>query len=228
MKLQNVYVGELLDIRKGAIYCDVREACKVLMRPHAPGVIMTMTYLPDAENYWIAGVVTGQMRDLQYNAIFTSSSEAEKRCDLLVSKGFPKSIIVCRELKINTRAEVYPDIKTEDHFKCERDLARLQKAFEAGLHADNTNRQFTLQIGEDGHIDQSEFGIIDFFGPDWTTVEAAKEVLHSIGTAYKLLKEIAVVNPDEQPNKWYRLQKQAAEMTKDYTAEPNPDPSVDQ
>lgn len=230
MKLQNVYVGELLNIRKGAVYCDVREAAKLIMRPYKAGIVMSVTYLPDAEEYWIAGIVTGQVRDLQFNSIFISSIEAEKHCDKLAARGIPKRDIVCRALPINTKAEVYPDIKTEEHFACERELTQIKEALQSGLFVSNLGKTVPISV-VDAQTDNGTYlsmpegyRVMDISGPDWTQPEDADAAYKAIAQAQTILRELATIDPDAQPNKLAKLIKLAGRYMNPFDSTPDHNP----
>jgi hypothetical protein len=234
MKMQNVYIGQYHDIRHSAVYADIREAVKEVMRPNAPGTVFQICFLPESKDgkYWVAGTIGSLNWDPRYNQIFTESSKAEQHVDALLLRGWPKAAVLVKELKINAKGPDNIDIKTEEHYRCEVELAAVHRALERGLPCANAQTivPFTLQK-LDGGFSLSippGFALIDLSTAGWSTFDTAT-LWDNVKTAARLLDEISRVDPDSQPRKWARLQTQAQEFgifhaEHDRKDDPNDDP----
>lgn len=214
--MPNVYVGQLVDIRHGAVYSNITEAVKEVCRAQKPGMVICFIYLPDTPNgkYWISGTI-GPAANTKWNLIFTNSSDAEKHADSLIARGFPKSEVVCKELKIHTKGPEVIDIKTEEHFKVERELNAIKAALDVGIPYDNDSQTLRLTAEwEDGAIRLSypggEASILHLPSPGWTRPIDYHIAMETIQHASSLLRQLSLVDPETQPIKWERLRKQAA------------------
>lgn len=227
MKMPNVYVGQLADIRHGAVYSNITEAVKEVCRAQQPGMVICFIYLPESPTgkYWIAGAV-GPAANTKWNLIFTNSSDAEKHVDLISARGFSRSELVCKELKINTKGPNVVDIKTEEHFACERELSTIKSAIENGLPVDNSSNRMPLELFENGFNRPATFGIFNLSAPAWTQPESYILAMGFIREAAKLLAEFAIVDPDTQPRKWARLQESAATFAGEHQSDEGADDSA--
>lgn len=216
MKMPNVYVGQFHDIRHGAVYTNILEAVKEVTRAQQAGMVIQFCYLPDAEKYWIAGTI-GKGWDPRYNFIFTSSSEAEQHIDKVLAKGWPKAQVLCKELKIVEKGPDTIDIKTEEHLVIEREAKELRDCIERGFPIANDDKTFYPKlVWEDSKYhfswDMSETVIINLDAGVWSKVEDPVNLFECVKRSVKLLKEMAEVDQDEQPNKWRRLQGEAIKL----------------
>lgn len=211
--MPNVYVGQLADIRHGAVYANITEAVKEVCRAQKPGMVICFIYLPDSPEgkYWIVGAI-GPAANTKWNLIYTNSSDAEKHAESLIARGFPKSEVICKELKVHTKGPDVIDIKTEEHFICERELNLLKAAIEKGVVADNSSSVMKLTIDEGDLYVEKKFAIIDTSVHALSFFENPQEVLDNLAVQRKLLLEVSLVDPDEQPIKWERLRREAAHL----------------
>lgn len=214
MKAQNVYVGQLYNPNHSAVYADVREAVKEVMRPMQAGFSVIFIHLPEPGpegKYWVAGTA-GENADPRKTFIFMESSKAEQHVDGLLLRGWPKSQVVCKQLTINTKGPQNIDIKTDEHYKCEQEVALLNRLLDKGLVASNSQTMVPLSLGPDSLlIDRDRFAILDMKVAGFSEMDATT-LWDNVSRAATLLKEIAQVDPDEQPRKWARLQQQAADF----------------
>jgi len=222
MKMLPVYVGQLADIRYGAVYATITEAVKEVCRALQPGQVMVFINLPESPTgkYWIAGAI-GPAANTKWNLIFTNSSDAEKHMETIQARGFSKKELVCRELKIHTKGPDVIDIKTEEHFICERELGQLKAAMNKGIVADNSSAIMQLTFEEGSFLTSEKFAIVDIQAHPLHTLEDPIKVLEDLATQRKLLVEMAAVDPDTQPNKWSKLQKQVAALIQRNHENPN-------
>jgi len=228
MKMPNVYVGQLNDIRFGAVYSNITEAVKEVCRAQQAGMVICFIYLPDSPTgrYWIAGAV-GPAANTKWNLIFTESSKAEEHVDKIAKRGFSRSELVCKELKIIAKGPDVIDIKTEDHFLCERELKILKDAVANGLTVDNSEKRMPLELFDGVLRPAVDYGIFELGAPGWTQPTEYHQAMGAVRNAAKLLREVSLVNTDEQPRKWARLQTAAAEFAADFINDESKDDSAE-
>lgn len=215
MKMQNVYIGQKMDPRHSAVYTSIDEAVKELLRPHQPGMVFDITFLPDAERYWFAGVVDNkaQRPETKWNNIFTDSASAEKHAEMLLARGWSKASVLVKELKPVSKGPKNIDIKTPEHFQCERALRTMHDALANGIPADNHSSRMTLELVDSALAIKGNFAVIDLDAEAWTNPADAKIAYAHIKTAAKLLRELALVDPETQPKKFARLQAEARDFS---------------
>lgn len=222
MKTQNVYIGQHHNPNHGAVYTSINEAVKELLRPMQTGFVMSVTYLPDADRYWIVGLFDPRMnqQETKYNQLFLSSSDAEKHAEKLLARGFPKGMVVFKELTIHKTGPKTIDIKTDEHAQCERHLDAFERALEIGLPVSNYPGMMPVRINRDEvpfslHLD-SGFALIDTrvagFGANLDSEMNADTLWENVSKAAHLLKQVGEVDIETQPNKWRRLQNQTREF----------------
>jgi len=216
MKTQNVYIGQFLDPQHSAVYSSIQEAVKEIMRPMQPGMQFLIAFLPptDDNKYYLSATGKGYGFDPRKTTLFTTSAEATKACETLAAQGFPKSQIIFKELKVHDKGPQQIDIKTEEHFRCEQEIAAFHAALDHGLAVSNFPAMMPLQWSlEDKQliIERDRYAILDMKAANFTEADAA-HLWDNVKTAAKLVAEMAQVDPDAQPNKWRRLKREAIEF----------------
>lgn len=206
MKSPNIYVGLYNDIRTGSVYSSIEEAVKEARRIRPEGTSLMFIYLPDSERYWIAGTV-GPGWDPRFNLVFMESSAADEHASKLRARGFPLKQIVCREMEIKHAGPSTVDIKTEEHYKVERELDGLHKALSMGLECCNSPTRAPLIAFNDAlGYDYKKFAMLDLEAAKWTRPDKFADAVGSLRSAARLLAEVASVDPETQPLKWSRIQ----------------------
>lgn len=217
MKTQNVYIGQHHNPNHGAVYSSIHEGVKELTRPMQAGFVICVTYLPDSDRYWIVGTFDPLLRvqDTKWNRIFLTSSEAEKHAEAIIARGFPKSMVVLKELTIHKTGPKTIDIKTDEHAQCERHLDAFERALEIGLPVSNYPGMMPVRINKDEvpfslQLDRG-FALIDTKVAGFSDIDAST-LWDNVSRAAHLLKQVGEVDIETQPNKWRRLQNQTREF----------------
>lgn len=217
--MPNVYVGQYANIQHSAVYASIDEAVKEVGRVIQTGLMIAFVNLPDSKEYWIAGTV-GKNSNPKFNLIFTNKDKARAHCDNLKQRGWPSTEVLLKELKIVKDGPKNPDIKTEEHLNLERKYNLLKRSLQLGLPITNDEGNMEIMVIEDdpGRTDLVyNRGTFAIFRLDtWT--EADPVVMFERHRRFrKLMNEVASVNPDEQPNKWRRLQETCKLLVNDPT-----------
>lgn len=209
MKTQNVYIGQRANIKQGAVYSSIHEAVKELLRPMQAGMVFDVTFLPDAPRYWIVGMndAAAKYPDLRYNQIFCGekSDAAEQHAQMLIARGFPKSMVIFKELPIVTKGPDTIDIKTEEHFQCERELASLRRKLELGIAASNFPSLMPVIVDVDAVKLSPGYALVKEDVAGFSEIDTAG-LWDNVKTAASLLAQMAEVDQEQSPRKWKRLQ----------------------
>lgn len=209
MKTQNVYIGQRANIKQGAVYSTITEAVKELLRPMQAGMVFDVTFLPDAPRYWIVGMndAAAKYPDLRYNQIFCGekSDAAEQHAQMLIARGFPKSMVIFKELPIVTKGPDTIDIKTEEHFQCERELASLRRKLELGIAASNFPSLMPVIVDVDSVKLSPGYALVKEDVAGFSEIDTAG-LWDNVKTAASLLAQMAEVDQEQSPRKWKRLQ----------------------
>lgn len=218
MKTQNVYIGQHHNPNYGAVYTSIHEAVKEILRPMQEGLVFNITFLPDADRYWIVGVFDPKMlaQDTKWNRLFITSSDAEKHAESIIARGFPKSMVICRELQIHKTGPKTIDIKTEEHASCERQLDAINRAIEIGLPLSNYPGMATLSLDRSEvpfsfKLDPSRYALVDLQLAGFNTHDV-DTLWENVSKAAHLLKQVGECDTETQPNKWRRLQRETREF----------------